>query len=179
MLSKDCIEVHMNNNLYKFYKISKHLSGSTSNVYVSEHKEMIMKHVTMYLEYNVYEREKCMLQFFNTLKIDWCPTLYHYDDTKRLLIMSYCGEMVNTSNKPIDLRKQLEGILYDLKCFNIQHNDIKESEILIKDGKVYICDYGWCSINNELACDRDLWNGEKPCNIYKDDTLFKRLEFLL
>jgi tRNA A-37 threonylcarbamoyl transferase component Bud32 len=138
-----------------------------------------MKQVTRFLECDVYEREKCMLQFLNTMKSDWCPILYHYDDTKSLLVMGYCGEVVNASTKPVDLRKQLENILRDLQCFNVQHNDIKEGEILIQDNKVSICDYGWSSINLELGCNNNLWNGKKPCDIFKDNTLFKRLAYLL
>lgn len=173
MKIKDYIEIHIDNKLYKFNKTNLH--GVTSNIYISEDKEMILKEIFGYLDFNVYEREKCILQFLNTLKVDWCPTLYHYDDTNHLLVMSYCGEMININNKPTNLREQLENILYDMRCFKIQHNDIKESEILIQNNKVYICDYGWCSINNQLACDRNFWNGEKPSNIFKDDTLFKRL----
>lgn len=173
----DCKLYEINNKICEFYKLAQ--QGTTSKVYLSENKEMVMKQVTSHIKKDVYEREKYMLQFFNAININWCPQLYNYDDAQHILIMSYCGERVNTSNKPVDLRKQLEDILSDLQCCNVQHNDIKESEILIQDNKVYICDYGWSSINNELSCNRNIWNGEKPCNIYKDDTLLKRLGYLL
>ena len=45
-----------------------------------------------------------------------------------------------------------------METLNIQHNDIKLSELLIKSNKLYICDFGWASIGNELGCGIGIWN---------------------
>ena len=53
--------------------------------------------------------------------------------------------------------KQLNQIIYDLQKLNIQHNDIKlGQEILVHHDKIYICDWGWGSINNNHSCNINL-----------------------
>ena len=38
-----------------------------------------------------------------------------------------------------------------MKSVNVQHNDIKFGELLIdENNKLYLCDFGWGSVNNQL-----------------------------
>ena len=67
-----------------------------------------------------------------------------------------------------------------MKSVNVKHNDIKHGEILIgKDNKIYLCDFGWGSINNEFGCGIGLWNKkEKPGGSLDDATALERLNLI-
>ena len=98
-------------------------------------------------------------------KFDWYPKLLHSDDINQFFVYSNVGVPVTIKNKPDDLEKQFNKILEDMKSVNVQHNDIKIGEILINENnKIYLCDFGWGSINNEIGCGIGLWN----CNNKKN-----------
>jgi tRNA A-37 threonylcarbamoyl transferase component Bud32 len=172
------MKLHINGTQYEFEKINKSSTGATSDVFISTNKELVIKKVKSYLEYNVYEREKYVLTFLNNMKVDWCPKLMDYNDDDKILIMTYCGKMITQKTKPTTFSQQFTDIMNDLKSFKMKHNDIKVSELLVLNDKLYLCDFGWCSINDHLSCEIGLWDGEKPCNNYTDKTVYKRLHYL-
>ena len=54
-----------------------------------------------------------------------------------------------------------------MKSVNVQHNDIKIGQLLVnKNGKFFLCDFGWGSVNNDLGCGvENIWscnNKKKP-----------------
>lgn len=153
------------------------LSGATSNIYISLDKKYIIKQIIYFKEYDVYKREKYILSLLNEHYFDWCPQLICSNDNNQLLVLNYCGELLSHINKPINLEEQYNNIINDLESVNIQHNDIKNTELLIKDNKLFICDYGWASINNNHNCNIELWNGTKPCGYINDRVALSRLEF--
>lgn len=155
------------------------LIGSTSTVWVSNDKMYVIKFVNKYTEYDVYQREVFILRKLNALNFDWCPKLIECNDTQRYIVTTYCGEEINTKNKPINTQIQLTNILYDLRKHGIKHNDIKQSEILVKNDKIYICDFGWCTLNDSWSMGINLNNSTKPFHYYEDETLFKRMPWLL
>ena len=113
---------------------------------------------------DVYQREKYLASILN--KFDWFPTLLFSYDEKKLLIYKKCGVRINKDNCPKDIVSQLDKILRDLESVNVQHNDIKKEEILVdSNGKVYLCDFGWGSINNNMSCGIGIWgesNKKRP-----------------
>ena len=84
------------------------------------------------------------------------------------------------SERSVDIPLILNKILEDMKSVNVQHNDIKIGEILVDENKkIYLCDFGWSSINNELGCGIGLWNcnnKQKPGGYHHDATTLKRLK---
>ena len=111
-------------------------------------------------------------------RLCWVPTLLFNIDEKELLIYNYCGVPLTKNNCPKDAIKQINKILNDLDSDNIQHHDIKKEELLVdKNGKVYLCDFGWGSINNNLACGIDIWghNKSKPNGTLTDKNVIQRL----
>jgi serine/threonine protein kinase len=98
---------------------------------------------------------------------------------RKILIFKNVGVPVIRENKPNNLETQFNQILNDMKSKNIQHNDIKIGEILMDDKKkIYLCDFGWSSINNNLNCGIDMWgcnNKNKPGGWHNDDTTLTRL----
>lgn len=123
-----------------------------------------------YKEYNVYEREKHLESILN--KFDWYPELLYSDDTNQVFIFKNVGVPLTSQNKPDNFEEQINKILSDMESVNVQHNDIKLSELLIdEDNKIYLCDFGWASVNKEIGCGIGLWNcknTEKPGGYFED-----------
>lgn len=151
-----------------------HNMSHSSQIFLSDDKNIIMKKILNYLNYDVHKRELYILALLNRV-VNWVPKLYSNDDKTGTVLMDFCGDLISNENMPIDFLEQISCILRDLKLLNIQHNDIKLSEILIKNGKIFICDYGWASINNSLGCGQNLYNGPKIGDTYSDDKLIERL----
>mgnify|MGYP003975052445 CR=1 FL=1 len=162
-------------NLERDIKIVK--NGSTSLSFIAPH--IFIKYIIKWKKYNIYEREKYLGLKLN--KFDWYPTLLYYNDEKQYLIFNYSGIPITTNNRPSDFVQQFNKILDDLKNENIQHNDIKHGEILVKDSKIYLCDFGWGSINNNINCGIDIWgckNTQKPGGYFNDSTTLQRLKLI-
>lgn len=161
-------------NLQKNITIIK--QGYTSSTFSSPF--LFVKYIIKYKEYNVYEREKYIGSILK--KFDWYPKLLYSDDINQFFVYSNVGVPITIKNKPDDFEKQFNKILEDMKSVNVQHNDIKKEEILIDENKkIYLCDFGWGSINNELGCDIGLWNcnNKKKPGGYRDDAnALKRLK---
>ena len=51
----------------------------------------------------------------------------------------------------------------DFMILDLQHNDIKQEEILVKNDKILLCDFGWASLKNDLSID-GLFNGKSKPN---------------
>ena len=150
--------------------------GDTSLTYCVN--DIFLKFITdKWKNHDVYKREKHLASVLNSFS--WFPTLLFSIDEKELLIYNYCGVPLTKNNCPKDAIKQINKILNDLDSVNIQHNDISKEELLVdKNGKIYLCDFGWGSINNNLACGIDIWghNKTKPLtgNV-SDKTAIQRL----
>ena len=152
--------------------------GATSSTFSSPF--LFIKYIIKYKQYNVYEREKYIGSILK--KFDWYPKLLHSDDINHFFVYSNVGIPVTIENKPDDLEKQFNKILEDMKSVNVQHNDIKIGEILIdENNKIYLCDFGWGSINNEIGCGIGLWNcnnKNKPGGYRDDEIILKRLKLI-
>ena len=137
---------------------------------------IFFKFVKHFDNYHVYKREKHIASILN--RFSWFPTLLYNYDKKKLLIYKYCGIPLTKNNCPKDVIEQINKILNDLDSVNIQHNDIKNGELLVdKNGKIYLCDFGWGSINKQLDCGIGIWghNKPKPCGQLSDKNVIKRL----
>lgn len=149
--------------------------GSTSHTLSLPH--IFIKYIEKYKEYDVYKREKYMASLLN--RFEWYPTLLYSDDLHQILIFRNVGVSINNKNKPKNLEKQFNKILKDMKSLNIKHNDIKNEEILVgKNNKIYLCDFGWASIDDDLGCKIGLCNKPKPAGIIDDDSTLKRLKLI-
>ena len=155
-----------------FLPLSVH--SATSNIYISSDSRFILKHVVKYQEpYQVYEREKFMLQRLQIYP--WCPRLVSYDDENTWLIMHHCGVPLSLGAEVPRLQSQFQSILQDLKENEIEHNDIKCSELLVKNGVLYLCDFGWAYYRGTHSCgDLHLWHGDKPCGYLQDKDAIER-----
>lgn len=151
-------------------------SGATSTSFSNSH--IFVKYITnVYEKNNVYEREKYISSILN--KFDWYPPLLYYNDIYHILIFKNVGIPITLKNKPNNLQTQFDKILFDMKSVNVQHNDIKIGEILIDSNKkIYLCDFGWGSVNNRLDCNIGIWNcnsKDKPGGYRDDEKTLERL----
>jgi len=115
-------------------------------------------------------------------KFDWYPPLLYSDDKNKILMFKNIGVILTKDNKPADVERQFNRILKDMKSVNIEHNDIKEGELLIdKNEKIYLCDFGWGSINKNMDCGIGLWackNIDKPGGYHDDSKTLARLKLI-
>lgn len=138
---------------------------------------LFVKYVIRWHKCHVYEREKYLSTILS--KFSWYPKLLYSDDSKKMLVFENVGKVMNYGNMPHDLEIQFNNILNDLKSVNVQHNDIKTGEILINENnKIFLCDFGWGSINNDIGCGINIWgcnNKNKPGGYHCDSNTLKRL----
>ncbi len=72
------------------------------------------------------------------------PKLLAQSSALLQVVMTYEGERLSALNRPDDLYKQLFRINQVLMKHGCHYNDWKPENILVKDGTVKICDFGWC-----------------------------------
>ena len=161
-----------NFNNIKFVKINSH--GATSDMYISKDKKYIKKVVNKYKEYDVVKREIYILKLLNKHNYKWVPKIISFNNNE--IVSTYCGEEVNSDNIPHDYLTQINSILIDLKKHKIKHNDIKINEILIKDNKIHLCDFGWASINDDFSLGINISKIKKPYRIIKDSNIINTLD---
>lgn len=70
------------------------------------------------------------------------PKLIAFDPDRLLIYMSYCGEMINNCNLPIDWRQQLVLIKNNLIKADVNSNDMLLRNTCILDNKIHIIDFG-------------------------------------
>jgi len=151
--------------------------GATSSSFVVNNlPHLFIKYVINYDECDVYEREKYIASILK--RFEWYPKLLYYDDNEKFLIFKRVGKPMNMKYAPGDLVEQFNQILDDMNSVNIQHNDIKPGELLVdNNNKIYLCDFGWASINNDLGCGIGLSNKEKPFGRLDDSNALERIGF--
>jgi len=169
MIETDYLEMEKE----KYIKLSNS-GGATSEIYISEDKKYIIKKIIDYFYYDVFEREVFLLYFLGLHNIDFVPKLISYNIETKSIKMTYCGEKMNNYNKPNDYLEQLNNILTTFEKLGIKHNDIKDnSEFLLINNKIYLCDFGWATIDNNLNCNIGLWEGDKPYDNINDKNILK------
>nr|QBK88051.1 MAG: serine/threonine protein kinase [Marseillevirus LCMAC202] len=147
----------------------------TSTVHINIKTRMVTKHVHAYRSHQVFEREVYWLKYLNENGYTWCPKLLSSNPEKKTIRMAYVGTPITKKNAPQNWKEQLQQILDDLETENIQHNDIKRSEILIKNGQLSLVDYGWASKGTDWSCGQRFDERVKPCHIFHDSTAIQRI----
>lgn len=108
----------------------------------------------------VFWREIRWLKTFNESKR--FPVLLDYDSDNYNIKLNYCGEPISRKNCPDDWEDQMIDILLELKKFSCSHNDIRPSQLLVKDGNMKLIDFGWSTrIGDKIPSDWPLGIGGK------------------
>lgn len=90
------------------------------------------------------QREK---QFLRDLNGRCAPRLIA--DGTDWIVMEYCGAELNPSNVPPDWRSQVDAIVGALSDARIIHRDIKPGNLLVRDGRLFLIDFGWAIRSDE------------------------------
>jgi tRNA A-37 threonylcarbamoyl transferase component Bud32 len=73
------------------------------------------------------------------------------------LYLEYIGPTLSKSNIPKDAEKQLLDIILALEKHNCLYNDWKPENVLVRDSKLYLIDFGWCpKIVQDFTCSRKI-----------------------
>jgi predicted Ser/Thr protein kinase len=156
-------------NGVKFYETNPS-HGTTSKYFMDKNSKYFLKIPQLYKEYNILEREVRILKILKDF--EWCPNLVYSDLNS--IITEYSGDSLNKNNIPNNYEEQIFKILNDLKKLGIKHNDIwaigKNPELLVKDNKIYLIDFGWCSIYDDFSCgDEKISKKKKPYGVTDDN----------
>lgn len=79
------------------------------------------------------------------LKYPHFPKLLAYDSYNLVIYMTYCGNVVNSENLPVDWMEQVNVIKTILKSVDVNSNDMLLRNTCVLDSKIYIIDFGLTS----------------------------------
>lgn len=65
--------------------------------------------------------------------------------------MEHCGAELSADNLPADWRDQVTAIAAALADAGIIHRDIKPGNVMVKEGQLYLIDFGWAVWADEVA----------------------------
>jgi tRNA A-37 threonylcarbamoyl transferase component Bud32 len=134
----------------------------------------------MYKEHDLLKREIFILKKLQ--KYDCFPKIVYYNNI--LLVTEYIGDFIKKESIPDNILFQINDINNILIKEKIIHSDIKQNEMLIKDNKLYIVDFGWARYHNIWSCNSGFSYKIKPnidntrdlqSLIYIDINLFNNL----
>jgi len=93
------------------------------------------------------------------------PKLVAYDPNSLVIYMSYCGDMLNCKNLPINWREQLQKIKQILVKSDVNSNDMLLRNTCVMDNRINIIDFG---LNTQFKKDINITMGhfyEKILNL--------------
>ena len=105
--------------------------------------DYVLKSQRRNFSFDIFENEIFWLQQLELL--GFVPKIIDINQDPRELKLTYCGEQITADNAPDDWEKQIEHILNGLTTKNCSHNDIKPTELLVRDNKRYLIDFGWAT----------------------------------
>tara|TARA_Y100000310_G_scaffold345755_1_gene469317 strand:- start:5544 stop:6725 length:1182 start_codon:yes stop_codon:yes gene_type:complete len=151
--------------------------GATSQIFINRKNKVVGKTKIREYDFDTHANEVKWL-----LRVKGCdrfPNIIH--NTEATILMSYEGEPLTKKNLPKDWRGQCQLILQRLRQNNCSHNDIKPSDLLVKDKTIKLIDFGWATEMDEKLPDsfpKDLgipyrYSEDKTNDAY---SLFKSVE---
>lgn len=126
-------------------------AASTATVTITG--DRVVKRVTRYLEYGVFEREVEILDelrgsgFVPKVLAVW-PTLHEIE-------MEYCGADLSARPRvlPENAHEQAADMLAYLRARQIRHNDVRPENVTVRDGKLFLIDWGWATVGGPPPAD--------------------------
>lgn len=109
--------------------------GATSNVMIDG--DRVKKEQVSFTNRNLLKNEYELLTDHIS---NHFPRVYSLDNN--ILELEHCGEPL-VSNPPDNWEKQLDEIVQDLKHHDILHRDIRLDNLTVKNGTIYLIDFGW------------------------------------
>ena len=69
--------------------------------------------------------------------------------TEREFYMTHCGEPLTAANLPKDAEEQGRMLVERMQKRAVHHNDVHPGNLLVKDGRLHLIDFGWATFGNE------------------------------
>ena len=114
---------------------------SSSTVRIDVNRFEVHKKLARFIEHGIEAREIRWLTAMAPTGV--VPRLTGH--IPGLLRMEYVGEPIRRYNLPADWRDQAERILAALASVGCCHNDIKCDNLMVRDGKLTLVDFGWAT----------------------------------
>lgn len=115
--------------------------GGSGWVRIDRDKQTVRKRVILYREYGVIENEVYWLQ--RLAGLDFVPRLI--ERKGNVLVIEYAGENLTAQNIPTDWESQMTDMLDGLRAHGCSHNDIKSSDILVRNRRLMLIDFQWAT----------------------------------
>lgn len=119
--------------------------GNTSTIVIDKEENTVTKTVHAHLKYDIVTNE-----------VKWLNLLEKYDRTAPVLshsnssiTMRYVGELLFNSVVPEDWKDQIQEIADILKENHCYHCDIKASDIVVLNKRMYLLDFQWAVDDRE------------------------------
>jgi len=96
-----------------------------------------------------YHREcKSLMRLHNKKHF---PTILYCNDATKVVYMTYCGKPLckKSGNIPIDWKEHITEMIITLSEMKIYNNDMWLNNLLVKDGILYMIDFGWATFDND------------------------------
>jgi len=130
-------------NITELKKNTRCISGYTSRAYlpIDRDGKFCVKEQFDYLDIDLIR-----IEYESLVALHDCVNVpnAHYIK-KNVLVMDYCGDPLRRSNLPKNWHMQCKNILSALKAANIAHNDIKQDNLCVSNGILYLIDFGWAT----------------------------------
>jgi hypothetical protein len=154
------IKLSINGEDIIFKKVDKKdgYSGYTSFYFIDDEKKYFMKIPRRCLDYDIMKREIFILKKLENY--DRFPKVIFHDNF--CVVFDHIGEVIKKETIPIDVIFQINDINNILKKEKITHTDVKVGEMLVKNNRLYLADFGWAKYNNSITCNQGFSNKEKP-----------------
>ena len=149
-------------------------SGMTSTVYRTASGHIVKKLTTDNIDQ--FNREVFWLKELAGTGV--APELVSFDSHSLSIVMTDCGEPISRSNIPPDWRTQVMAALETLRHNNCHHNDLSEYEVLVRDGKITIVDFGAASTVCPSLDLPDYVNRLTKSRTFSDENIVELIEFL-
>jgi tRNA A-37 threonylcarbamoyl transferase component Bud32 len=118
--------------------MEKFASGTTSILYRLD-KDRVLKQAKPHM-WGYVRKEIAAYRILNNAQ--HFPKLLGIDEKKQYLILSDCGVEISPHNRPSNWKQQIEEIAATLQRLDLNHNDVRKSNITVKDGVIYLVDMG-------------------------------------
>jgi RIO-like serine/threonine protein kinase len=149
----------------------------TSTIRINKEDNIVEK----IIDYGEYTHELFQREVYWLTKLACTgrvPKLLGYNIVTHTIVMEWCGDVLCDENKPADAYEQLFDIHIMLLKHGCFYNDWKCGNLLVKDGKITIIDFGWCpKIKEDYGCDNEVDSKltEKPAGNYFKDIFEKKI----
>lgn len=119
-------------------QFNRYWKGATSAV--EKRDGFVVKRQLGFMDYALARNE---FEILSTLDDPAFPKAINYNEPLRELEIEDCGEPLSVDNLPEDWKAQLEQILVKLHDAKIMHRDIRPDNLMVKDVKIRLIDFGW------------------------------------